>query len=158
MATLQLLKSSSDQFKPAYQSDLDSFKKIKIGSLVHADIKQPRNPLFHRKFFAMLNFAFDYWEPEPIKVKGIDQEPEKNFERFRKDILILAGYRKAIVNIKNEVRFEAQSISFASMDDLAFQKVYENVFAVLWRLILKRVKGMTEQDAHNAIDAMLSYD
>lgn len=155
MSELQLVKTVTG-FRPAYQADVDRMSKIKTGALVLADVKQPRNPLFHRKFFAMLNFAFEYWEPAAENRGGLS--PEKNFDRFRKDVLILAGYRKAVVNIKNEVRYEAESISFASMDQTQFTEVYSKVFSVLWRLVLRQVEGMTESVAQNAIDQMLSYD
>ncbi len=135
-----------------------TLNRVKNGALMLADVRQPRNAKFHRKFFALLNFAFDYWEPQPVELDGEIVTPEKNFERFRKDITILAGYRVMVVNIKNEVRYEAQSISFAEMDETEFNELYRAVFNTVWRLVLSRVHGMTEQVAENTINQLLSFD
>lgn len=158
MAVVQFVKQPGGVFRPANQSDFDSVSRIKNGALVHAEVKQPRNPYFHRKFYAMLNFAFDYWEPEPIEIEGEIVQIEKNFERFRKDMLICAGYRTIVVNIKNEARYEAESISFSSMDDLRFQEVYGNVFSAVWRLVLSSIQGMTPENVENSINQLLSFD
>lgn len=158
MAEIQMIKVAGGMLRPANQADVDALEKVRNGNLVHVDFKQPRNPLFHRKFFALLNFAFEYWTPEPVLLDGAAIEPEKNFERFRKDMLILAGFRHAVVNVKNQVRYEADSISFASMDDMTFHDVYRAVFNVCWRMVLRHVRGMTEALAEQTINQMLSYD
>lgn len=158
MAEFQLIKMPGGTLRPANQDDADRLQRIENGRLVLADIKQPRNPLFHRKLFALLNFAFDYWTPEPMDFDEMTIEPEKSFDRFRKDVLILSGFRYAVVNIKNQVRYEAESISFAEMDETRFHEVYRAVFSTLWRMILSKVQGMTQQDVDNAINQLLSFD
>lgn len=155
---IQVIKMAGGMLRPANQVDADALAKIANGRLVFADMKQPRNPLFHRKFFALLNLAFEYWQPD----QGIDTKtglsPEKNFDRFRKDVLILAGFRKLVVNVKGETRYEAESISFASMDDTEFHSVYRSVFSVCWRLVLSKVQGMTESEVDRIINHLLSFD
>jgi hypothetical protein len=158
VAEAQFIKQPGGVLRPANQADADALVKVKNGNLVHVDFVQPRNAKFHRKFFAMLGFAYEYWAPAPVLLEGMTAEPEKNFDRFRKDVLILAGYRHAVVNIKNEVRYEADSISFANMDDMEFQDVYQAVFNVCWRMVLKNVQGMTQAIADNHILQMLSFD
>lgn len=153
---VQLVKQPGGILRPANQVDADAMAKIANGRLIHVELKQPRNPMFHRKFFAMLNFAFEYWTPETESVNGMT--PEKNFERFRKDVMILAGYRTLVVNVRNEVRYEAESISFGKMDDTRFSEVYRSVFNVLWGLVLGKVPDMTPEVAENTINQMLSYD
>lgn len=140
---------------PAYDDTAERMRGVKEGKLVMVALKQPRNPRFHGKFFALLNFAFQYWEPEHEEIDGMTVE--KDFERFRKDATILAGYRHAVVNMKGDVRYEADSISFGSMDEEEFHKLYKSVFNVLWRMVMSKVPGMTEEEAENAINQMLSY-
>lgn len=149
---VNLIKLPGGLLRPANDSDAEKLEGVKNGAWMKAEIVQPRNPAFHRKWWAMINFGFGYWEPEPLAVGGI--EPEKNLDRFRKDVLILAGFRKLVINIKGESRYEAESISFGSMDELRFNEVYKATFNVLWRMVLSKVQGMTEQEAHNAINAM----
>jgi hypothetical protein len=143
--------------RPAQQSDMDSLEKVRTGAPVLAKIIQMRNPKFHAKFFAMLNFAFEYFQPEIHTTKsGI--VPERNFDKFREDVTILAGFYDVVVNIKGEARYQAKSISFGSMEDLEFQDVYKAVFNVCWRMVLSKVNGMTEQVAENVINSMMSFD
>jgi hypothetical protein len=158
MAELQLIKHPGGILRPANLADDEALQRIQNGKLVLADIKQPRNPTFHRRFFALLNFGFEYWNPLPVEIDGRTFEAEKNFDRFRKDVLILAGYRKVVVNIKNEARYEAESISFANMDETQFREVYRAVFSVLWRLVLQHVKGMTEEVAQKTMEDMLRFE
>ncbi len=133
---LALIKMPGGMFRPANESDAEIVEKIANNRYVTADIKQVRNPAFHAKFFALLNFGYQYFEPEPQMIR--EMEAVKNFDRFREDVTILAGHREAVVNIKNEVRFVAKSISFGSMDELEFNELYKTVFEVIWRLVVSK--------------------
>jgi hypothetical protein len=156
MAEVHLIKLPGGSLKPANQADADRLEKVKNGALVSAEIKQPRNPAFLRKYFAMLNFAFEYFNPEINSVKGMT--PEKNFERFRKDVQIMAGYRSLVVNLKGEARWESDSISFGEMEEIEFSKLYSSVFNVCWKMVLAKVNGMTEEIAERTILQILSFD
>lgn len=64
MAQLQLIKQSSEILIPATPETSELLQsKIKLGAVLVADFKQVRNPAFHRRFFALLNLGFEYWEP-----------------------------------------------------------------------------------------------
>ena len=64
MAQLQLIKHSSNILIPATPETRDFLQsKCKLGAVLVADFKQVRNPAFHRRFFALLNLGFEYWEP-----------------------------------------------------------------------------------------------
>lgn len=101
---------------PYFTSGHDQSRKLKKGQLYECEIKQPRNYQFHKKFFALLNLAFD------------NQDFTGDFEIFRKAILIEAGYSETLVN-KNtgEVHVFAKSLSFGKMSEDEFQKVYDDV-------------------------------
>jgi len=61
---LQLIKQSSGILIPATPETSDFLhSKCKLGAVLVADFKQVRNPAFHRRFFALLNLGFEYWEP-----------------------------------------------------------------------------------------------
>lgn len=157
MTTLHLVKMPGGMLRPANQVDADLIQPIANGKLLLAEIKQPRNAAFHRKFFAMLGFFFELWEiPEDLNYNGI--KPEKNFDQFRKDVLIAAGYRDLVVNIKNECRYVAKSISFASMDDGEFSNVYSSVFNVCWKYVMGRIPNYTKEQAENTINQLMSFD
>ncbi|VTP67819.1 Protein of uncharacterised function (DUF1367) [Leclercia adecarboxylata] len=64
MAQLQLIKQSSGILIPATPETSELLQtKIKLGAVLVADFRQVRNPAFHRRFFALLNLGFEYWEP-----------------------------------------------------------------------------------------------
>ena len=62
MAELSFVKTSSG-LVPHTEHDKDTFNKWKLGAVIVGNFKQVRNPKFHRKFFALLNLTFDYYEP-----------------------------------------------------------------------------------------------
>ncbi|MHB9326757.1 DUF1367 family protein [Phytobacter ursingii] len=64
MAQYSFIKSAGGILIPA-TPDAQAFinSKVKLGAILYADFKQARNPAFHRKFFALLNLGFDYWQP-----------------------------------------------------------------------------------------------
>lgn len=88
MADLYLIKTAGGQLAPADQAAVDALGKIKLGATVAVSMRQPRNIGHHRKLFALLNVAYESWEPEGKLYKG---EPvAKNFDQFRNDITVLA--------------------------------------------------------------------
>lgn len=115
----------------------------------------PRNAKFHRKFFSMLNFAFDSWEPKRTRKTYKGKEVAKNFERFRKDVLIMAGFYDQTFDLRGNMKLEAHSISFASMDDAEFEQVYSAVATVILEHVLTGYSGREELD--RVVDQMMGY-
>lgn len=103
--------------------------KVKVGAVVSGEFVQPRNYEFHKKFFALLHFAFECWEPDLGEYNGLPVQ--KNFERFRKDITIACGFYDLVTNIRGETRAEAKSISFASMGEDEFNKLYQSTITLM---------------------------
>ena len=124
---------------PATEQDEELLSKIKAGDPVKLTYTRPRNYHFHKKYFALLNLAYDYWEP-PEHGKGSawqeKVEIEKNFDRFRKDIAILAGFYEASYRLNGDVRIEARSISFANMSEDEFEKLYSATIDVILKNVM----------------------
>jgi len=115
----------------------------------------PRNAKFHRKFFSMLNFAFDSWEPKRTRKTYKGKEVVKNFERFRKDVLIMAGFYDQTFDLRGNMKLEAHSISFSSMDDAEFEQVYSAVATVIIEHVLTGYSGREEFD--RVVEKMMGY-
>lgn len=130
------------------------YRKIKLGATVHSDFKQMRNAAFHRKLFALFNLAYEYWEPGEINSKfGV---PEKNFDRFRKDLTILAGHYHNVIRLDGSVRVEADSLSFGSMNQETFNDLYQSVLDV----IMKRIpvlNKLSEEEINDLVDKVLEF-
>ena len=108
-------KRLDGSFMPVYDSDKEAVKKIKAGDDVEIEIKRPRNLAFHRKTFSLFNLVFD------------NQEHYKNLEELRKDLTIEAGYFTKRYNMHGVEIIEAQSISFAAMNQDTFDEYYQSL-------------------------------
>jgi len=119
-------------------------KKVKAGAVISADFRRVRNPAFHRKFMALLNVGFDNCDV-----------PGMIFDRFRKDVTILAGYHHTVVRLDKSVRVEADSISFAKMEEDDFEKLYNQTINVL----LKHVYNleMSKEELDNIVNQYMSF-
>lgn len=141
-------------FIPGDKETEEFARKIKLGTNIHGDFKRQRNSGHHRKMFALLNLAFEYFDPGPVNSKyGI---PEKNFDRFRQDCTILAGHYHTSYRLDGSVRVEADSISFASMDQDTFDKLYQSILAV----VMERIPVLSDMGAdeiNQLTDKFLSF-
>jgi len=149
---LSLMKLQGNVLIPHDPDSIAMVESLKIGALIGADFKKTRNPQFHKKYMVLLTFAYEQWEPAEIVYK--EQVAEKNFDKFRKDIAILAGYGYPVINIKGEVRYEAKSISFANMDENEFAGLYSNTINVIMKHILTRY---TKEDLDDVVFQLLNF-
>jgi hypothetical protein len=83
MAQLQLIKQSSGILIPATPETSELLQsKIKLGAVLVADFKQVRNPAFHRRFFALLNLGFEYWEPTGGAISSNERKLVTGYAKF----------------------------------------------------------------------------
>lgn len=130
--------------------------KIKTGDLVKCKITNPRNVKFFRKWFSLLKVGYEHWEPVYTDEHPTWGEPEKNFERFRKDITILCGYYDRVVRTNGDVVVEAQSVSFGSMTEDEFSKLYDKTISVLLNNLYKDT-DMDEDTLRDLAQKYLEY-
>jgi Protein of unknown function (DUF1367) len=110
------------------------------------ELTRPRNIRFHRKYFALLKFSFDHWE--------IGDEEYRNFDVYRKNIAILAGFYVQAYNMKGEVVLEPRSLNFGAMDDIEFDKLYQKTITVILQNVLK---GYTKDDLERVVQEILGF-
>ena len=135
---------------PAHATDVDAIKKLPNSQPVRVKVTRMRNPQFHRKFFALLNYLFDIWEPEEENHVG-----DKNFDRFRKDIVILAGFYERYIRLDGTTRIEPKSSSFANMDEDEFEQLYEKVIDVGIKYV---ARNYTDLELRAVIDGIMEFD
>jgi len=83
MAQLQLIKHSSNILIPATPETSDFLQsKCKLGAVLEAEFRQLRNPAFHRKFFALLNLGFEYWEPTGGAISSNERRLVTGYAKF----------------------------------------------------------------------------
>ncbi len=149
-----LLQKTLNGWAPADQATAEYHAKLKPYAVIHGDFKQMRNSGFHRKFFALLNIAFENWNPESIDTKW--GTPEKNFETFRKNVIILAGFGYPVFNINGTFKMEAKSISFGNMGQDEFEEVYNRVLDVLLKRI-DMLKALSKQEVEDLVQKYLEF-
>lgn len=136
---------------PADECTREYFGTLKFETGLKVKLTQYRNIRFHRKFFKMLRIGFDAWEAKALNDKYPD--PQKNFDRFREDAVILAGFYDAHIRLNGDIRIEAKSISFAKMDEYEFNTVYSKVADVLLSRVLH---NYTRGSLDNHVDQLMA--
>lgn len=144
---------------PVTDEDRELLGKIGAGEIVTVELRRMRNYQFFRKWWALVNFAFDYWEPpnlpdDPDRTWLRKVAPQKSKDRFRKDLTILAGYYDAHYRLDGSVRIEAKSISFGSMTEDEFEKLYSATIDVVLKHVLT---NYTEPELQYVVDEALRF-
>jgi hypothetical protein len=145
--------SEADQV--AYKNFKTRLNKLEEGELCSIEAKLPRNSRYHRKFFAMLNLGYDAWEPQRKHKSYKGREVQKNFERFRSDVLIAAGGYTQTFGLDGKLQLEAQSISFASMEQPEFEFVYNRCLDVLLQDVLSTYAG--REEVNGVVEKILRF-
>lgn len=123
--------------------DYEQLRKIKVGSVVKANIVHPRNVKFHRKFFSLIRAAWDcLTEQQRINLRSV--------ETFREQLLIISGFSEPLYDLNGQKFLErAKSISFAKMDEPAFNEVYSKVLDTILTIMV--ADGVSEDEFNNIL-------
>lgn len=146
-------------FIPADDDTRAWFNHIKIGTTVIATAKQMRNGAFHRKYFALLHVAYDYWSESVATMEYKGEPVLPDFTRFRKDVVITAGFYRAVVNLKGEVRIEPESLRWSQMSEERFTQLYDATINVLLRRVFngKVCPSWTEVELRGVAEQILEF-
>mgnify|MGYP000322267384 CR=1 FL=1 len=104
---------------PLDDMDWEQKKQLRLGSDVRVHITMPRNLRFHKKFMALLRLTLDNL-PEDIQQSMHIYSIEAMLAAVKIDL----GYYDTVqVSSRNVVKL--RSISFAKMDEAAFERFYD---------------------------------
>ena len=136
---------------PADEEAREAISKMKPRQMVRVKYTTPRNYGFHRKWFALLNIGFDNWNPPDNEKTGA----VKSFDRFRRDITILAGHYNVVVRLNGTTRVEAKSVSFAKMTQEEFEALYSTTIDVLIKQVYH--SKMKPEELNRIVEEYLSF-
>ena len=120
-------------FVPYGDDDYEEKQKLKLGETYSVEIKVVRNLDFHRKYFALISYAWEF-------LTESETETFKTKENFRKYLEISAGHCEVIYHPRLQEFVEIpKSISFGKMDNTAFDELYKRVKDVIFSIIGERV-------------------
>jgi len=146
---IEVIKLPGGHFYPAEERDIERTKKFKNNEMYTVEIKLTRNPQFHKKAFAFFNFCFQHWSADKAGLEHVDEATQ--FDRFRKDLTILAGFYEQTVRLNGDIRTEAKSLAYANMEPDEFERCY----SALVNAAIKHVFAGTKDQ--NIINQLYSF-
>ena len=130
----------------------NAFKGVSVGQIIKVDFTaKPMNLKFFRKFFALLQIGFDAFEPNTT-YKGV--AVEKNFNQFREDVIIQAGFYTVTSDLNGRIRLKADSISWAKMKPEDFDDLYNKSVNVVLQKVLT---NYTRADLDHVVEQVIRF-
>lgn len=128
-----LVVSTPRGLVPLGDDDYEEKKKLKLGQAYTVEVRVARNVDFHRKYFALIAYAWEYLNEKELATF-------KTKDNFRKYLEISAGHCEVIYHPRLQEFVEIpKSISFGSMDNAEFSDLYQRVKDVVLSIIGNRV-------------------
>jgi hypothetical protein len=152
MATVIHVRKLYDTLVPVDAAQLELLEQLQPNEEYKATFTKPRNSKFFRKWWALAKVAFDAWDAPNIEYKGV--EVKKNFERFRKDLIVMSGFFDPVFNIKGELRLEPKSLRFDQMSEENFSELYNRTIDVVLGKILT---NYTREDIDYQVNKILRF-
>lgn len=106
---------------PIDEAGEDDLRKLADNSRVVLEVKQPRNPYFHRLFFAMLKKVFENQDRFPTE------------DHLRIALTYEAGYFKEYPMSNGLLVTVPDSIAYEAMDQKEFEEYFNRVADVVMR-------------------------
>lgn len=122
---------------PKYNSDYDAKAKLIIGTDVLCTVSNPRNYEFHKKFWALLRLTVENLPEIVQKMHNIHCA-----EDMLDALCLELGYYKTVWH-GGKPLFQRKSISFAEMDNDAFEIFYDRCIDLI---LDKYLRGTDKQD------------
>lgn len=141
MTTIHLIKSPA-ALHPSLDADAAIIAKWKTGDVIECQVRRPRNGRFHRKYFALLQVAFQ------------NQETYETFEDFRMEVQLRAGHYHEHVTLKGTLVPVVDSVSFATCSEDDFSTLYDGALSVILRHFMR---GSTEDEVNAAVEQILGF-
>ena len=138
--TIHIILDKLGRMTPADAYDDEVKGNLKRGVIYKGIFTQPRNYEFHKKYFAMLGVVFP------------NQEIFGTLDLMRDWLQCHAGFCD-ITEVNGEIHKKAKSISFGSMDETEFQKIYD---AVLHVIITVVIPGLNKESLELEVNKFLS--
>jgi len=134
------------KFKNTAEKDYAKFLKIKPGNIGRFTSWKERNILFHRKFFALIQYAIYHLPEDDFYDKW------RNEKSMRTEIMFQNGRFDIHETIGGKKSYVPRSISFKSMDNEEFEKIYKEAFDTIMKHFLK---GISLEEFQNGLAGFL---
>lgn len=136
MAVELLMICEKNKLVAADPVGFESLEAMREGEYVTAKLTRTRNPGHHRKFFALLNIVYEA------------QERFATMEQLLNFVKIATGHCDVMEIIKGKPIYVPRSISFAKMDQAAFEQFYNSVVKLI---VTKILPGVDSDDLERQV-------
>ena len=127
-----IIYKSGGALKPSTADDSDKLNRLKPDIPYSVSVKEERNYEFHKKYFKLINAAWELLGEKTHKFF-------KTKDSFRKTVEVTAGWSEPVYSIsRNEWVEVPKSIAFDKMSQEEFNELYERVKDVIWILLDER--------------------
>jgi hypothetical protein len=137
-----LCRKELGKLVPVDEAGADAMRKIKHGSIVQIEMKQPRNVQHHRLYWALVTKV---WENLP---EEIYPDAETLHERLK----VAAGIRTEFTLPDGTRGFIPGSIAFHKMDQAEFSAFYDRVCDLIAKHFLP---GVSVEDLKAEVEQMI---
>lgn len=128
------LINTVEGLKPLYDEDYDEKKKLKLGVVYDAVVKETRNIKFHRLYFSMINCSWSYLTE---KQQAFFHD---SVDAYRKTVEMAAGHYELHYSVNRREWIECpKSIAFDKLDESAFSTLYERVKDVIYNTFIPQI-------------------
>ena len=134
---------------PASPIEESRMQRFRSGEIYPVEIKLSRNSGFHKKVFAFMTWAFEYWKSESTQAEFMCEIAQ--FDFFRKELTILAGYYDYVVSVNGQAQVNVRSLAFDSMT----QEEFEQFNTAMTNAAIKHVFNNTTDE--NILNKLYSF-
>lgn len=154
-----LFQKSTTGLTPACEEAAEWLKRKKLGATILVEPREPRNGAYFRKWWALVQLGYDYWADNAKTLEFRGQPVLPDFDRFRRDVTISAGFFYPVANLKGEVRIEAESLKWASMTEERFNALYDATVRVLLARVFNGevCKNWTESELRSVVEQVSEF-
>lgn len=157
MAEVIMIKTPAGGLVPANDDEAEKLRRLKAGSTVKVKLSEMRNGKFFRKWWLLAKFAFEIWSETAPRATYKGEPVAHSFDRFRRDLIIMTGRHRCVFNALGEMRLEADSISWAKMDEETFERLYSETINTILGKILNG-QDIDEASLRSQVDYVMSFD
>lgn len=151
-----LLKIPNGGLVPLTEEEAGKLSRFRAGTVVRGEFREMRNGGLFRKWWTLARLAFELADErlQPMQHEGRAVLP--SFDRFRKDLIVLAGYFDPVFGADGSVKMEPHSLQWSKMSEDEFDRLYSATIDVVLQKVIPG-SARTEEDLRRAVDLTMQY-
>lgn len=151
-----LVKTMDGSLRPATEEGIEQLQKLKVGAGVRCEVKQVRNYKFLQKTMVLFRVAYDHWcENNLAAMEYRGRQVVPCIDRFRKDLIIMAGHYEPTYDITGKVRLKAASLSYANCKEEQARAIYSDVINAILKHVYRN--QLDEQRLQQQVDEIIRF-